>query len=72
MEVTKDELGRPKNLGQASDPNQIFGTKVKRPGDDDAWNAALCIHGDPSSQKQLDPDPDLGRCTKANCTNTVR
>ena len=71
-EVTKDELGRPKNLGQAADPNIVFGTKVKRPGEDEAWNAALCIHGDPTSQKELEPESDLGRCTKANCTNTVR
>ena len=69
IEVTKDELGKPKNLGQTGDPNQAFGVK-KKVGEE--WNAALCIHGDPSSNSQVAPDKDLGKCTKANCTNAVR
>jgi 3D (Asp-Asp-Asp) domain-containing protein len=72
IEVTKDELGKPKNLGQSSDPNMVFGAKIRRPGEDEAWNAALCIYGDPSSKTEIEPDKDLGKCTKANCTNTVR
>lgn len=72
IEVTKDELGKPKNLGQSSDPNMVFGAKIKRAGDDEAWNAALCIYGDPATKSEIEPDKDLGRCTKANCTNAVR
>lgn len=72
IEVTKDELGKGKNLGQAAEPGKVFGTKVKKPGDDGAWNAALCIHGDPSSAKEIAPDKDLGICTKLNCTNAIR
>ena len=72
VEVTKDELGKPKNLGQKGETNKVFGTKIKKPGEEDAWNAALCIHGDPASKTEIEPDKDLGRCTKINCTNTVR
>lgn len=72
IEVTKDELGKPKNLGQAADAQKVFGVKTKRVEDESAWNAALCIHGDPSSQKEIEPDKDLGKCTKLNCTNTIR
>ena len=68
IEITKDELGRPKNLGQNSDPNQVFG--VMKRGEE--WNAALCIYGVPDSQKEINPDSDLGKCTKMNCTNHVR
>jgi len=70
IEVTKDELGKVKNLGQSGDPNMAFGAKVKKGGEE--WNAALCIHGDPSSAQEVAPDKDLGKCAKANCTNTVR
>ncbi|MDR3735276.1 MAG: hypothetical protein P4L10_07045 [Acidobacteriaceae bacterium] len=72
IEVTKDELGKPKNLGQSADPTKVFGAKIKRPGDDDAWNAALCIYGDPASKTEIEPDKDLGKCTKLNCTNGIR
>jgi len=71
IEVTKEELGKPKNLGQAADPNIVFGAKTKK-GDQEAWNAALCIHGDPTNSKEVQPDKDLGKCTKANCTNNIR
>ena len=72
VEVTKDDLGKVKNLGQSADQGKVFGTKIKRPGDEDAWNAALCIHGDPSTQAEIEPDKDLGKCTKMNCTNGIR
>jgi EF-hand domain-containing family member B len=72
IEVTKDDLGKVKNLGQGADPVKVVGTKIKRPGDEDAWNAALCIHGDPGTQTEIQPDKDLGKCTKVNCTNTIR
>jgi len=35
------------------------------------WNAAKCIHGEPS-EKELAPDNDLGRSTKPGCRNVVR
>ena len=35
------------------------------------WNAAKCINGDPSD-RELQPDSDLAKSTKANCTNNVR
>lgn len=35
------------------------------------WNAAKCIQGEPS-ERELEPDRDLAKSTKANCTNTVR
>lgn len=38
----------------------------------DAWNAAKCINGEPSELKELEPDNDLGRSVKPNCTNSVR
>ena len=37
----------------------------------DVWNAAKCIQGEPTT-KQLEPDNDLGKCTKIGCRNTVR
>lgn len=69
--VTQDMLGTVKNLGQgkhaAVDPEVPFGV-MKRKMD---WNAAKCISGDPS-ERELQPDRDLGKSTKLNCTNTVR
>lgn len=35
------------------------------------WNAAKCIHGQPS-ERELQPDTDLGKSTKAGCRNVVR
>ena len=35
------------------------------------WNAARCIHGEPS-EKEVMPDKDLGKCIKPNCRNVVR
>jgi len=35
------------------------------------WNAAKCINGDPT-ERELQPDKDLAKSTKANCTNNVR
>eukprot|EP00826_Nyctotherus_ovalis_P056671 TRINITY_DN769_c0_g3_i2.p1 TRINITY_DN769_c0_g3~~TRINITY_DN769_c0_g3_i2.p1 ORF type:complete len:355 (-),score=127.26 TRINITY_DN769_c0_g3_i2:138-1202(-) len=68
IEVTKDELGKHKNLGQQSDPNQVFGAMKRK----EEWNAAMCIYGVPETRNEVDPEPDLGRCTKMNCTNAVR
>ncbi len=35
------------------------------------WNAAQCIHGEPSEAELL-PDRDLGRCTKIGARNIPR
>ena len=37
----------------------------------DVWNAAKCIHGEPT-EVELEPDKDLGKCLKQGCKNTVR
>jgi len=68
--VSQDMLGTVKNLGQGEhrrDTAQAFGT-MRRDLD---WNAAKCIQGDPSD-KELQPDSDLAKSTKRNCTNQVR
>ena len=65
--VTQDMLGTVKNLGQgqgARDSNHVFGG-MKRNLD---WNAAKCINGEPT-ERELQPDVDLAKSTKANCTN---
>lgn len=70
-QVAHDILGKPKNLGQGKPPipeNHIFGVSTVG---NDAWNAAKCMHGEPT-EKELDPDFDLGRCTKSGCKNEVR
>lgn len=66
----QDILGKSKNLGQGqtTDPNTVFGIKNKVDGQ---WNAAKCIHGEPS-MREIMPDSDLGRCTKPGMRNTVR
>jgi hypothetical protein len=38
---------------------------------DGIWNAGKCIQGEPSD-KELQPDHDLGVSKRANCSNTVR
>jgi len=65
--VTQDMLGTVKNLGQgqpARDMGHTYG-QMRRNLD---WNAAKCINGDPS-ERELQPDNDLARSTKPNCTN---
>lgn len=37
----------------------------------DNWNAARCIHGEPT-EKELQPDADLGKSNKPGCRNVVR
>ena len=68
--VTQDMLGTVKNLGQgqgARDPDYTYGQQRKNLD----WNAGRCITGEPNEQ-QVQPDKDLGRSVKANCTNQVR
>lgn len=70
--VTTDMLGTSKNLGQGKPPlgnDHAYG--VKNILGNDIWNAAKCIHGEPT-EKELEPDRDLGRSTKPGCRNIVR
>lgn len=70
-QVAHDILGKPKNLGQGPIPvarDHTFGISTIG---NDAWNAAKCIHGEPT-EKEIQPDNDLGRCTKYGCRNEVR
>lgn len=65
-------LGTSKNLGQGQrsrGPDFVHG--IKNVQEKDAWNAARCIHGEPTD-RDLMPDNDLGRSTKPNCRNLVR
>lgn len=68
--VSHDMLGTVKNLGQGGHPRDqtaAFGNH-NRPLE---WNAAKCINGEPT-ERELQPDHDLGTSKKANCTNGVR
>lgn len=68
--VTQDMLGSVKNLGQGQPDRGLqhtYGT-MKRDLD---WNAAKCINGEPTD-RELQPDVDLAKSTKPNCTNSVR
>jgi len=65
-------LGTSKNLGQGQVPRgDDFVHGIKNVQGSDPWNAARCIHGEPSD-RELGPDQDLGRSTKPNCRNMVR
>lgn len=68
--VTQDMLGTVKNLGQGQpmrSSDHTFGTQRKK----EEWNAGKCINGEPS-EKEVQPDKDLGISLKKNCTNQVR
>jgi len=71
--TANDQLGITKNLGQGLTKDilhqRTFG--VRNIVDGDTWNAAKCLNGDPSL-KELQPDADLGRSNKPNCSNQVR
>lgn len=70
-QVSHDILGKPKNLGQGKPPvpeDQPFGISTIG---NDAWNAAKCMHGEPT-EREIQPDNDLGRSTKPGCRNEVR
>lgn len=70
--VASDILGASKNLGQGqADRGPDFVHGIKNITGNDPWNAARCIHGEPTSQ-QIQPDRDLGKSTKPNCRNVVR
>ena len=66
-----DILGKPRNLGQGQHPlgpDHVFGIKNTTIIGEDSWNAARCLHGEPS-EKQLEPDRDLGKCVKPGSRN---
>lgn len=70
--VSADQLGVTKNLGQGqTDRGSEFVHGVRNLSDVDHWNAARCIHGEPTA-KQQEPDHDLGKAVKPNCRNVVR
>ena len=70
--VTQDHLGVSKNLGQGQDPRGAdFVHGVKNVQGGNTWNAARCIHGEPT-EVELREDNGLGRSTKPNCRNLVR
>lgn len=70
--VASDILGASKNLGQGqADRGPDFVHGIKNITGNDPWNAARCIHGEPTAQ-QIQPDRDLGKSTKPNCRNVVR
>lgn len=70
--VGGDLLGKSKNLGQGqSDRGDDFVHGIRNLQGGDTWNAARCIHGQPT-EKELLPDHDLGKSVKPNCRNVVR
>lgn len=70
-QVAHDILGKPKNLGQGKPPLQDGHTFGVSTVGNDPWNAAKCIHGEPT-EKEVQPDYDLGKCVKQGCRNEVR
>jgi hypothetical protein len=70
--VSQDLLGVSKNLGQGQDSRGAdFVHGVRNVQGGDTWNAARCIHGEPT-QVDLQDDKDLGKSVKPNCRNLVR
>jgi hypothetical protein len=70
--VASDILGKSKNLGQGqNDRGGEFVHGIKNVVAGDPWNAARCIHGEPT-EREVQPDSDLGKSVKPNCRNVVR
>ncbi|CDW85169.1 UNKNOWN [Stylonychia lemnae] len=70
--VSQDQLGKPRNLGQGRPPiPQDFVFGIRNLQNNDTWNAAKCLHGE-QNYRQLQPDADLGKCTKLGTRNQVR
>ena len=70
--TTHDQLGVAKNLGQGAHPiakDTVFGVRSLQ--SDKEWNAAKCLRGEPT-ERELQPDHDLGRCQKPGSRNVVR
>lgn len=49
----------------------MFGVKNTSIVGNDSWNAAKCLHGEPT-EKELEVDRDLGKCVKPGSRNQVR
>jgi len=70
--VASDILGKSKNLGQGQVPRgDDFVHGIKNVQGENPWNAARCIHGEPTFA-DIEPDHDLGRASKPGCRNLVR
>lgn len=70
--MASDILGKSKNLGQGQqDRGNEFVHGIRNVVSGDPWNAARCIHGEPT-EKEVQPDHDLGKSVKPNCRNVVR
>lgn len=70
--MASDILGKSKNLGQGqNDRGGEFVHGIKNVVAGDPWNAARCIHGEPT-EREVQPDSDLGKSVKPNCRNVVR
>ena len=70
--VSKEELGKSKNLGQGQpkvESDHAFG--IKNVLGQETWNVAKCLHGEPSA-REVEPEADLGNCTKLGSRNIVR
>lgn len=67
-------LGVPRNLGTGNIPvpaDFVFGIRNADNLGNDVWNASKCIHGEPT-EREVQPDKDLGRCLKPGSRNQVR
>jgi hypothetical protein len=67
-------LGQPRNLGQGPIPvprDFAFGIKNTSALGENSWNAAMCLQGEPT-EKELQPDRDLGKCVRPGSRNIVR
>jgi hypothetical protein len=70
--VASDLLGISKNLGQGqTNRGDDFIHGIKNIQGSDPWNAGRCIHGEPT-EREIQPDFDLGKSVKPNCRNVVR
>ena len=70
--VSSDILGVSKNLGQGqTDRGKNFVHGIANVQGEDTWNAARCIHGEPTADT-IAPDHDLGKSVRRNCRNLVR
>jgi hypothetical protein len=67
-----EELGRPRNLGTGKTNlgNDVVFGGTHRPTEMD-WGAGMCIHGKPSD-RELQPDKDLGRSLRHGFKNEVK
>jgi len=65
-----EELGKPKNLGtgKSETGNEVVYGSTRKVME---WDAGMCIHGAPT-EKELNPDRDLGRSLRSGFKNEVK